>query len=346
MGLTELLASAATRRVHVLVAEAPGGLVPRVALERALVSRGWTTASSPADADVLAVCGTPGEALAARFDAVYDELPGPRARADISGPHDVVSALDSARDRLVDLTGQVTDARARVPPDQSTEHGDVDHGDMETAPGGIPLAEGAPDRDGLEMDVLHLPLGPVLPHWPAGLVVRCIVHGDVVAGVEVEQLDEPGASEDPGTAVEAARRLDAVAAVLSRAGWDRGAVAARRARDRCLAADPAAATTVAELRRRLSGARLLRWMLRGFGTVDPATVPGDLRQTLAGDVHDRLLHLVDDATRLLDGTTGTAPYDARELLPHVLPGLELASVRLVVASLGPFVARFREEARA
>ena len=48
------------------------------------------------------------------------------------------------------------------------------------SPDGIPLAEGAEDRDGLEMDVLHLPLGPVLAHWPAGVVLRVTLHGDVV----------------------------------------------------------------------------------------------------------------------------------------------------------------------
>ncbi len=63
---------------------------------------------------------------------------------------------------------------------------------MEMAPAGISLAGGAEDRDGLEMDVLHLPLGPVLPHWPAGLVVRCVLHGDVVAEVEVDHVGRAG----------------------------------------------------------------------------------------------------------------------------------------------------------
>ena len=35
-------------------------------------------------------------------------------------------------------------------------HEGMDHGDMETSPGGIPLAEGGEDRDGLEMDVLQV----------------------------------------------------------------------------------------------------------------------------------------------------------------------------------------------
>ncbi len=65
------------------------------------------------------------------------------------------------------------------------DHGDMDHGDMEMAPGGIALAEGDEDRDGLEMDVLVHPLGPLLDRWPGGLELRTRLHGDVVAQVEV-----------------------------------------------------------------------------------------------------------------------------------------------------------------
>ncbi len=69
--------------------------------------------------------------------------------------------------------------------------------DMEMAPSGIPLAEGGEDRDGLEMDVLHLPLGPVLPHWPAGLVLRCALQGDVVVEATAEVLAAADAADGP-----------------------------------------------------------------------------------------------------------------------------------------------------
>src|SRR5699024_11402590 len=61
--------------------------------------------------------------------------------------------------------------------DHSGHSGHGGHGGMDMAPEGISLAQGGQDRDGLEMDVLHLPLGPVLPFWPAGLVLtaRCRV---------------------------------------------------------------------------------------------------------------------------------------------------------------------------
>ena len=78
------------------------------------------------------------------------------------------------------------------------DHGGMDHGDMEMSPGGIPLAEGGEDRDGLEMDVLHVRLGPVLPHWPAGLVLRCSLQGDVIAEAQAELVDGPALQDDDG----------------------------------------------------------------------------------------------------------------------------------------------------
>src|SRR5262249_60647037 len=47
-------------------------------------------------------------------------------------------------------------------------------------PGGLPTASPGEDRDGLKLDQLHVPLGPFLPDWPAGLVVRVTLQGDVI----------------------------------------------------------------------------------------------------------------------------------------------------------------------
>src|SRR5699024_10599404 len=73
--------------------------------------------------------------------------------------------------------------------DHGGHEGHEGHGDMDMAPAGIPLAEGGEDRDGLEMDVLHLPLGPVLPFWPAGLVLHCSLQGDVVVDATASVID-------------------------------------------------------------------------------------------------------------------------------------------------------------
>ncbi len=53
---------------------------------------------------------------------------------------------------------------------------------------GLPMARRGADRDGLKLDRLHVPLGPFLPDWPAGLVVRVTMQGDVVQQAEVTAL--------------------------------------------------------------------------------------------------------------------------------------------------------------
>lgn len=63
MGVTRLLARLAVRSARVLVVEAPGQWLTRVELEQQMLRRGWGTAWTPADADVLAVCGAPGPEL-------------------------------------------------------------------------------------------------------------------------------------------------------------------------------------------------------------------------------------------------------------------------------------------
>lgn len=57
MGLISGIGRLAARNAHVLVIETPGNWQTRAAVERAVLMRGWRLAFSPADADVLAVCG-------------------------------------------------------------------------------------------------------------------------------------------------------------------------------------------------------------------------------------------------------------------------------------------------
>ncbi|WP_237051125.1 hypothetical protein [Mycobacterium avium] len=169
----------------------------------------------------------PGSELGEVVERIWDQLPGPRVRIDITDKESIDSALDRAGAELLDSGRQRDDARDRAQspgPDHrghhggtahggtdhggtdrgamdhsghhgmdhgaiehgdmdhhnmdhdamehgAMEHGDMDHsamdhsghhgmdhGGMEMAPAGIALAEGGEDRDGLEMDVLHLRL--------------------------------------------------------------------------------------------------------------------------------------------------------------------------------------------
>ena len=221
MGLIDAVARAAAGRAHVLVVEAPGAFRERVVLERALDALGWCLAGSVADADVLAVVGEPGPRLREVVERTWHQMSEPRARVDVTTEDGVAPALAEARDVLLDTDRQRAGARAR-PRQEDSPPAEPD--DM--SPDGIPLAEGAEDRDGLEMDVLHLPLGPVLAHWPAGVVLRVTLHGDVVADAEVEDLD-PEPTDTGGRGPGAGRRTHPGRAAARRGGL--GAVARRAA---------------------------------------------------------------------------------------------------------------------
>lgn len=245
MGMRTMAARFAARHPHVLIVEAPGAWQQRATLERRAMGRGWRLSDSPADADVLAICGTPGPELTEAIDRVWEQLPGPRVRLDLSGD-DLDDAIDSALDRagaeLGDTGRHRVDARQRAAEPEieaadmdmgEMDMGEMDHGDMEMemSPSGIALAEGGDDRDGLEMDVLHVHLGPVLRHWPAGLVVRCSLQGDLIVdadawAVDAEQSPSPAPPFD--ARVEAARECDRLVSLLALAGWPHGATQARR----------------------------------------------------------------------------------------------------------------------
>lgn len=344
MGLSDRVTALSLQRVHVLPVEVPGWWTTRAALEALVVRRGWVLATSPADADALVVCGDAGGALGERVELTWDQLPSPRARAVVTGPTGVGAALDAVAAELVDVHGQRTAAASRLPQrvqggDEGMDHGDMegmDHGDMDMAPSGIPLASGEPDRDGLEMDVLHVPFGPVLAHWPAGLVLRCTLAGDVVTDAEVELL---GSGSPPPDAVptsrnrRAARCLDAARSVLALAGWADPSTQAQQLRDTLLVEpppDPASVVRAVEmLHRRVARSLALRWMLRG---VRPAS-----EELAAGpDVYASLLALLDDGRAHLLGTrpaTTQHPADVLGTLPDAVTGLDVAAVRLVVAAL-------------
>ncbi|WP_298592199.1 hypothetical protein, partial [uncultured Kocuria sp.] len=230
-------------------------------------------------------------------------------------------------------------------------HGEMDHGEMDMAPGGIALAEGGEDRDGLEMDVLRLPLGPVLPFWPAGLVLRCSLQGDVVVDAEASVVDgrndhRDGGEDDgagavgprPGPAPAAVVWCDQVMALLALAGAEGAAAGARRTRDALLHGDQGAVRDAAErLHRTVRRSRLLRWSLRGVLPLAPSDLEHHgLPRRCLGDAHDRLLSRVEQI-RVETGDTEAAPVEDGAVpwaaLPDLVTGLELASVRLAVASL-------------
>ncbi len=334
MGLSDRVAALATRHVHALLVEVPGHRRLRIAVERGVRGRGWQPAVSPADADVLLVCGSPGPRLQAAVDVVWEQMPGPRVRAEVRQDDEVAGVLDGAHADLLDTDRHREDARTRATAGDllarrgDMDDGDMDDGDMEMSPGGLPLAEGGEDRDGLEMDVLEVHLGPVLAHWPAGLVLRCSLQGDLIVGAEADVLDPPDGSAQPVAPV--VHRLDNVVAVLSLAGGAEVAGHARHLRDAALDDGAVAAAGLERLGRTVRRSRLLRWSLHGVGPVSAGQAEElGLPPEVCGDTYDRLLRMV--------GTTHSSPLRpggaGAEVLPSLVTGLDLATARLVVASL-------------
>lgn len=316
MGLSRWVDRLATRRPHVLLAEVPGWWHVRLAVEAELARRGGVVVESPAEADALVVVGGASDEFAELVERLWQQLPGPRARAQVNEVTDVATVIDTLVADLADRAAQTRDAAQR----NGFEPGEGDH----MAPSGIPLASGADDRDGLEMDVLHLPLGPVLRHWPAGLVARCTLSGDLVTEADIEWLGSSGdAPSVPLTPhLQAARCLDSAFGVLALAGSDEQRAATRRLRDRLVLGDETVTVQdVERLHTRLSRSRTLRWMVRDVG------------RHRGADVHDRLLSALGDAATHLAGGPVEPHTVEPGVLAELLPGTELAQVRLVVASL-------------
>ena len=366
MDLTGWLLSRAVPCAFVVTAV--GGTGARLAVERELRERGWRQAAAPTQADLLVVCGPADPDLADAVDRVWEQMPGPRARVDAAGADDAARLLDSARGRLLDVDGQRRQAatrdasaheRSRENDDDSEDHGDHgDHGDHSdggghghdhggmSMPGGVPMADRGPDRDGLMLDRLHISLGPALADWPAALCLRLTLQGDVVqeaAAVVVGGAAAPSAFWDvPGPAA----ALDSAQRFLAVAGWPSAAAAGRRWRDALLtepAPDEATRRGVLRWLRRVRRSRVLRWSTDGLGRIS-----GPVPDALRGDVTDRWSRWLDDVEAAIgasgesEGPAGPAGRSraeaasaALDLLPSLVTGQELAAVRLIVASLDP-----------
>lgn len=321
MDLTARLLRAGARRPHVLVVPVPGATGARLAVEQTVARHGWPAAASPADTDLLVVAGAAGPALAGVVDDVWAQVPAPRARTSVTDPAAVGGRLDRAARSLADVDHQRRTA-PRSPPPAGSDHGDGHPADggME-APAGLPMADVGADRDGLALDRLHVALGPVLPDWPPGLVLRTVLQGDVVQEATAEVLDA-GADDGFWTPERAAaRELDGLARFLGVAGWAHAAARARGLRDGLLAGRPVA-DDVRALLRRVAGSRTLRRMVCG--------IPGG-----AGDVADLLDARLAAVAQGLDTAAVAAGRQQAGELAGLVVGAELAVARLVVAAADP-----------
>ncbi|EID56501.1 hypothetical protein [Saccharomonospora xinjiangensis] len=329
-----------------LIVATPGGTQTRITVERLVRERGWQHATSPADANLLLVTGPVTDPLRHYLDQVHTLIPAPCARADIEQEATSEAQLNTAVAALRDPGRQRALATHRAPRHhEPSERGhDAPDPDSMRMPGDVPMADRADDRDGLTLDQLHLPLGPALPDWPAGLVVRTTLQGDIIQHATVDTVGLRDSHPTPGrnTPPPTARSLDSCARLLSVAGWPDAATTARRLRDDILRGTRSAETARSLTRwsRQVRRSRTLRWLLTGIGTTphEPTTPP-----ELHGDAITRLHHWIDTAEQTFHRPTPTTPDPGRtertqwtlNTLPALLEGTELAGARLVIASLDP-----------
>lgn len=214
-------------------------------------------------------------------------------------------------------------------------HGGMDHGGHHMHHGGsvagLAMADTGPDRDGLQLDILTVALGPVLVGWPTGLLVQAKLQGDVIVDAEASWVD--GLVSAVAEREQDPRRvaLDHLARFLLLAGWPTAARDARRARDGLGTADPAAVAAAqrvaARLARRVARSRTLAWSVRDLGVVAASSTGSG-----QGDVLDRVRRWCAIAAGEA-GADDLPPALPVEELPVLLNGVELAAARLIVASL-------------
>lgn len=322
MDLTAALLRQARPSVFLLTA--PGATACRLAIERLIRVRGYRQAVAPAQANILLTCGELEGELMEIADRVWAQLPLPAARGQVRVAAEAEHALDRTVAELTDPERQRHHARAAT-------HGDHDMPDMDgmDMPGGLGMAERGPDRDGLTLDQLHVPLGPALSDWPTGLTLHLVLQGDVVQQASCEVVGADAAPAPFWTAHNApSAALDSMQRLLSVAGWSTAALSARRFRDELLTGPTAAATRgVDRWARRVRRSRLLRWSTDGLGVFTEA----DGTRT---DATVRWLRWLDEATGAAPARV-RAPRRQLDALPALLIGQELAAVRLIVASLDP-----------
>jgi len=314
------------RRPHVLtIAPAPtsdGLLAVRLAAETELARRGWPAADSPADADLVLVAGEVGPRMARVVRSVWATVPAPRALVSVGSVGELAEALDAAVAWLGRDGADSAGAGASGASTLATSGSKA----PSSRPGDPVMAGLADDdRDGLALDALHVPLGPVLPHWPAGLVVHATLAGDLVTDARAEVLDVPGPREPTGPRRTPRGpdhlRLDALVRVLGLAGADRAAARARALRD----GDPAPGELPA-FGRRLARSRTLAWTLRGIplSATDHVPVPENT-------VEARVRALAAGLGGSLAPPIRPAPHRAAA----ALVGLELGAARLALAAMDP-----------
>ncbi len=323
-GALARIASGASIPIHVVT-----GFGARDAVQELRLDPRVRFTESPRAAELLLVAGSIPDALAQAVMRLHDSLPHPRrtifwtmdgAKVDalaarfaapvLVGEAVLGAALDAHRALL---THPATSEGPLLPDEDPAPwrglgpYGQGGAGMTGGTPFGRPMAELAPDRDGLRLDALPVTVGPLFSAWPAGLRAGIRFAGDVVldeASLELV-LETPEAAVWRPTLRPFLRALEGPVPIaeleLARARdhlrWTAEALRVHglgalglRAIRMAQTVRPGDGQLVRRLTRRIERTLVLRWAAGRVGTLDPALLEG-----LAAGPVARAAGLMEDA---------------------------------------------------
>lgn len=301
---------AASAPVRVFVLEGVNAPVRLVDLR---VSERVALLESPRSASVLLVAGQVPPALHDAARRVHDMLSHPRATVVwtsgaagdpfpgalvIADDGDVIETLRQVQSDLV--TGRRTSEPALLPDEDPAPWRGVGPykqggtGMTGGVPYGRPMAERAPDRDGLELDQIPIRVGPFFPPFPPGLILDLRLQGDIVQDVSIGDnpfsRPAPSPGDRPAPELDPFRRALAqpipiaeleIARARHHLHWMARALRTHglgRLGQRVLAMlprlSPGAIDDVRALQRRLERARGMRWSTAGIGVIAADRIAG------------------------------------------------------------------------
>jgi len=266
---------------------------------------------SPAAANVLLIAGSVPAHLAAEVARLHDGLSRPRVSlwwslgSGVAPPmppaaegHDVdpsvlVDAIVDANRRL--LSRELASSPPVLPDEEPAPwrgigpYGQGGTGMTGGVPYGRPMAEVAPDRDGLRLDQLTVRIGPFFTRFPTGLVLEVRLQGDVVQQARVVVAPEREAVDEVDVATTFRNALDTPVPVsvleLERARSHLRSIAsalvahqlpslARRVLRFASHVHPDQSEEVQRLHRLLRRSQVLGWATRGVGPIPAAQLEG------------------------------------------------------------------------
>jgi hypothetical protein len=204
VGLSEALGRfAATAPIPVFAVAGPGA---REAIQDLRLRPELRLLDMPRPASVLLIAGSVSGAFALPLARIHDSMAHPRAtilwtgdgqwRPALSGiAQPAVVEADPVAAAVAMYRDLVTGRRPSEPPILPDidpvawrgvgPYGQGGSGMTGGTPYGRPMAELAPDPDGLRLDVLPMAVGPFFPRFPAGLVLDVRFSGDLVLDATV-----------------------------------------------------------------------------------------------------------------------------------------------------------------